>query len=209
MPIYILFYLIIFTSGVIIVILFTFYRSEIKWKLWEKAVSKYLSKLNNTEYFIINDVFLKYGDETFQVDHLIISQYWIFVIETKNYIWRIFWDEYSQQWCQSIYGNKNYFHNPIHQNYWHIKKLSELLDIPENKFINIVAFGWDCNIKGENFKSIVCYSECLIEEIKEFNQIIVSNQEISKIVDYINLNNIKNKKERKNHIKRIRKKYKT
>lgn len=58
-----------------------------KWigKAGEFWVKKELKKLPK-DYFIINDVMVKTSDnKTHQIDHIIVSKYGIFVIETKQY----------------------------------------------------------------------------------------------------------------------------
>lgn len=58
-----------------------------KWigKAGEFWVKRELKKLPN-DYFIINDAMVKTSDnKTHQIDHIIVSKYGIFVIETKQY----------------------------------------------------------------------------------------------------------------------------
>ena len=76
-----------------------------------------------------------------QIDHVVVSIYGIFVIETKNYSGWIFGDENSQYWAQVIYKTKNRFYNPILQNRGHIKALQGLLqDYSHIRYIPIVVF---------------------------------------------------------------------
>ena len=46
-------------------------------------------------------------DGTTQIDHIIVSQYEIFVIETKNMKGWIFGDEHKKTWTQKIYKHSN------------------------------------------------------------------------------------------------------
>lgn len=51
-------------------------------EFWVKRELKQLPK----DYFIINDLMVKTSDnKTHQIDHIIVSKYGIFVIETKQY----------------------------------------------------------------------------------------------------------------------------
>jgi len=63
--------------------------------------------LNKKQYQLLKNITLQTDDGTTQIDHIIVSQYGIFVIETKNYKGWIFGDEYSKTWTQSIYGKKH------------------------------------------------------------------------------------------------------
>ena len=61
-----------------------------KWigKAGEYWVKRELKKLPN-DYFIINDVMVKTSDnKTHQIDHIIVSKYGIFVIETKCFLFK-------------------------------------------------------------------------------------------------------------------------
>lgn len=55
------------------------------------------------------------------IDHVVISKYGVFVIETKNYRGWIIGNEKSEYWTQVIYKRKERLYNPIKQNYGHIK----------------------------------------------------------------------------------------
>lgn len=79
---------------------------------------------------------LKVGDKTTQIDHVVIPNYGIFVIETKNYKGWIIGNEFDDYWKQIIYKRKEKLHNPIKQNYGHIMVLKEhLSDFPDIKYI--------------------------------------------------------------------------
>lgn len=98
-------------------------------------------------YLDLNNVTIPTLNGTTQVDHIIVSRYGIFVIETKNMHGWIFGDEKNAQWTQSIFGEKYKFQNPLHQNYRHTKALSEFLSIDHNKFISVIMFWGDCELK--------------------------------------------------------------
>ena len=95
--------------------------SKIKGKIGERRVSKVLNKLDSSKYRVINDVLIRTKDKTVQIDHIIVSIYGLFVIETKNYSGNIYGDGYKAKWIQYIGGEKNTFQNPIRQNYGHFK----------------------------------------------------------------------------------------
>lgn len=63
--------------------------------------------LDKEKYIVVNDVLIPTLDgRTSQIDHVIISIYGIFVIETKNYNGWIFGSEHSKNWTQVIYKTK-------------------------------------------------------------------------------------------------------
>jgi hypothetical protein len=110
-----------------------------KGKFGEFIVNRAISKkLDKTEYHLVKDVTLPTDDGTTQVDHIIVSRYGIFVIETKNMKGWIFGSERQKMWTQKIYKHSNKFQNPLHQNYKHIKTLSNLLEVEVSKFHSLV-----------------------------------------------------------------------
>ena len=104
-------------------------------KAGERRVSHKLNWLPK-EYIVLNDIMLPSNYGTTQIDHIVVSPYGIFVIETKNYKGWIFGNEDSEEWTQSLIGRKKMlgwsseqhrFRNPIRQNYAHIKAVQNLL----------------------------------------------------------------------------------
>ena len=60
--------------------------TKIKGWFGEKNISNRLEKLDADKYITLNDILIKNEKEnTSQIDHLVVSVYGLFVIETKNY----------------------------------------------------------------------------------------------------------------------------
>lgn len=100
---------------------------------------KVYRKINN---LIIND---ELGST--QIDHVIVSRYGLFVVETKDMSGWIFGSEKEKQWTQSIYGHKTRFQNPLHQNYRHAMTLASYLGIEQERIHPVVIFWGDCTFK--------------------------------------------------------------
>ena len=79
------------------------FQPKIKGYLGEKAVSNRLSKLDQSKYKVINNLMLQVGNKTTQIDHIVVSNYGIFVIETKNYMGWIIGNEYDEYCFIGIY----------------------------------------------------------------------------------------------------------
>ena len=77
----------------------------------EQFISKLMKKLHNKYegYYPFNDVILKTPDGTTQIDHILISPYGIFVIETKDYSGWIFGSERQKKWTQSLFTREYIF----------------------------------------------------------------------------------------------------
>ncbi len=115
------------------------FKPFIKGKVGELAVHVKLY-LKDPQYILLNDCTLP--DEqsgTTQIDHILLSPFGIFVIETKNYTGWIFGGERQKMWTQKIYKNSYKFQNPLHQNYKHMKVLEDVLsDIVEPEYLHSV-----------------------------------------------------------------------
>lgn len=97
--------------------------------------------LDKNIYRELNNVTIPTPDGTTQIDHVIVSRYGIFVIESKNMSGWIFGAEDDTQWTQTLPGGKKFrFQNPLRQNYKHTKSLSEFLEIDHEKFHSVVMF---------------------------------------------------------------------
>ena len=149
-----------------------------KGKLGERSVAKRLKKLDKHKYKVINDVILKTSRGTSQIDHLVVSNYGIFVIETKNYQGWIVGSENTDNWQQIIYNKKNYFRNPIKQNYGHIKAIEENLKLNNKiKYISIIVFMNGCDLKV-NTTTPVLYEHDLLKQIYKYKKQLLSEEEV-------------------------------
>ena len=160
-----------------------------------------LKKLPKDKYVVLNDIMIKDEKGTHQIDHLVISMFGIFVIEMKNYYGLIKGKEFDNKWCQYLGKNKSYFLNPIHQNYGHIKSLSNLLKLDDKYFISIVCFSNQAkvDVKSSSIVTQVDYLKC---EILKYKELLVEN-DIKELANVIINNNIEDKKSRKQHVKNI------
>ena len=66
--------------------IFKIFKPVLKGKLGEFAVSQHAKKYLTAEYIVLNNCTLPEAQlGTTQIDHILLSPYGIFVIETKNY----------------------------------------------------------------------------------------------------------------------------
>ncbi|SHK89077.1 NERD domain-containing protein [Hespellia stercorisuis] len=181
-------------------------KAKIKGILGESAISSLLRNLPSGEYKIIDNVILANRTGTAQIDHIVVSLYGVFVIETKNYKGWIFGSDRSNTWTQNIYGKKSKFKNPIHQNYGHIKTLHEYLPKDINiPVYSIVAFPGNCTLKTNTTGHVVYWSQvCSI--IKMYTAKVLSQADVTRIVSLIMEFNVDSKESRKEHVDRIHQK---
>ena len=171
----------------------------------ESIVAKYLNKLPKNEYRVFNNIYLKVGNNSIQIDHLIVSIYGIFVIETKNYSGWIFGSDNHNYWTQVIFKNKIKFKNPIKQNISHIKSLKYLLfDYDNLKYYSIIVFTGSAELKSINSLTPVIYeSELFRYIIHRKDEQILNIEHMNNIISRINENIIQDKDIEKKHIQNI------
>jgi restriction system protein len=113
-------------------------------------------RLDENTYRRIDDIILPSNNGTTQIDHVLVSIYGIFVIETKNLQGWIFGSENDATWCQSIYGHKTRFQNPLRQNHRHVECLVQFLGLERALFHSIVFFIGECEFKTTMPAHVLC-----------------------------------------------------
>ena len=196
------FIIILFSLLVLLKVLFRLYKSKIKGKIGESIVAIKLSKLDKKNYKVYNDLNLSFNGYTTQIDHLILSTYGIFVIETKNYKGWIFGNEKSTYWTQVIYETKNKFYNPILQNWKHINFLKRLSPaLKSAKYFPIIVFIGSGELRNIDSTVPVIYLQNLKALVKSKNEEVLTQKELKSLEMFIN-KFLKSKKEiKKQHIK--------
>ncbi|PGM87565.1 nuclease-related domain-containing protein [Bacillus cereus] len=183
-----------------------------KWKgkVGEKLVKRILSKLNPESYYVLHDVTVhtEYGDTT-QIDHIVIAETGVFVIETKNYEGWIYGDEKAARWTQGIFRNKHSFQNPLRQNYKHTKAIEWIME-QQLPCISIAAFHPKCSLKRVNVPSKdkhVLYYNNLKKCIESYNDVKLTKDEVKHIYQTILRANITDKDIKKKHVKYLQNKF--
>ncbi len=126
---------------------------KVKGYMGELGVRLVLKRLKKEEFEVLHNIMLMKDGKTTQIDHIIVGQTGIFVVETKNYKGWIFGSEHSKSWTQSIYKSKKSFQNPIHQNYGHIKFLEHHLQDCSGPFFSVISFSDKGTLKKMDVKS--------------------------------------------------------
>ena len=113
-------------------------------QMGELVLHHYLkNKLDPKQYIFMHNIMLPTDDEmTTQIDHIVVSQWGIFVIETKTFAGHIYGTRNESNWTAKYNPRQKgfSFQNPLHQNYKHIATLSERLGLEPHYFKTIVAF---------------------------------------------------------------------
>ena len=172
-------------------------------KAGENKVARILDSLPR-EYQVFNNVIIPHQKGTSQIDHIVISPYGIFVIETKNYEGWIYGAERSNEWKQTFRTTKpHYFYNPIKQNWGHIYTLSYFLKLDKNVFRPIIVFSNKSTLKIQVETPVVHMSQ-LKREILSYTQRIILESEVDIIVDRLMNTNLVGRENEKKHIQSVK-----
>ena len=152
----------------------------------EKRVSSFLEDLDCDHYRVFNDLLIRDGKYTTQVDHIIISRYGVFVLETKNVHGNVygsgnaeFWKQYLPDVGFKFNGStqEHQLRNPILQNEGHIKTLSRLVFGNEVPVRGIVVFPDSTDLKITADKPVLHMRE-VVPFIKQYRDVVLSSDQM-------------------------------
>lgn len=129
-------------------------------------------------YHLLNSVTLPLDDGTTQIDHVLISRFGVFVIETKHYKGWIFANARSPVWTQVLFKRKYRFQNPLRQNYKHVKAVQGLLDfLPPDLVSSAVVFTGEGEFRTPRPQGV--YSlQSLIDYLQSFTREVISENRL-------------------------------
>ena len=149
-----------------------FVRFMLRWQL-DKAV-----------YFPLHNVTLTTPDGSTQIDHVIVSRFGIFAIETKNMQGWIFGSERQAEWTQKIFKRSFRFQNPLRQNYKHTKALQAALQVPPEAIHSVVVFVGGSTFKTE-MPANVTYGGGCVRFILSFTQPVFDTRQVQRLVQQL------------------------
>lgn len=174
----------------------------------EQLVRRKLKQLNESIYTVINNVLISGARGTTQIDHIVISEYGIFVIETKHMTGKVYASDHTEQW-KVYYGKRcNKLYNPFRQNYGHVKNLESLLSAPADVFKPILVFirKSRLTLKRKDVKNTLLYHTELVKHIRSITDKCITPEQKSIYINQINAANIRNSKNMHEHVKYVKSK---
>lgn len=96
-----------------------------------------------------------------QIDHVVLSPFGVFAIETKNLAGRIEGSEHAAQWTQHLQRRSYTFQNPLRQNHLHLQALQQALQVPASTLQSVVALVGRCQLDGNLPQSVVRAEGCV------------------------------------------------
>jgi hypothetical protein len=151
-------------------------------KGWTGELKTKLSQalfLDLNEYHVFNNVILSASHGTTQVDHIIVSRYGIFVIETKNTDGWIYGKSSDDYWTKVFFKKKIKFQNPLRQNYLHEKTIADNLKISLNVIFPVIVFWGKCQFKTNMPENVL--NNNLTPYIKSKKISLLHDQEVERI----------------------------
>lgn len=194
-------------------------RSNIKGNVGEWQVANILKGLDPNQFIVLNNIMLerevwskefhKTITKTAQIDHIIVSIYGIFVVETKNYTGQIYGSADALNWNQYLHGKRNSFYNPIWQNRGHIRAIQQLLNKNNvlwhsDNIYPIVAFSGNAVLFVQAPGYDVTYYGNLVQVIGgHCKEPVMTKEEVENIANFILKNNLDSEERRREHIQNI------
>lgn len=164
-------------------------------------------KLDEQDYILLDDLTLPTTQGTTQVDHIVVSRYGVFVIETKNMSGWIFGSENQARWTQTMRRHKSQFQNPLRQNYHHVKVVQELLGIQLNQMENLVAFVGSAEPKTDMPANVFWSRRDLFNYINSKRTVQFTDREVSDFARKLRSSALDATKEtRRAHVQHVRQK---
>ena len=145
----------------------------------EVVVSRELqANFSGPDCHLLNHITLKIKDGTTQIDHILVSRFGVFVIETKDYKGWIFANAKHATWTQVLYRVKFKFQNPIFQNMRHVRAVEELLDfLPPEAIKSAVVFTGSAEFKTDmpsgvyTLPGLIDHLKSATEEVMSLNRV--------------------------------------
>lgn len=198
---------ILITIAVLAFIYYAWLRPIIIGYIGELLVRLRLKRLDESSYTVINDVLIKTAEGTTQIDHIVVSESGIFVIETKHMTGKVYASDHAEHW-KVYYGKRcRKLFNPFRQNYGHVKNLESLLSAPEEAFKPILVFIKKSRLtlkRKEVKKNTLLYHTELVKHIRSVTDKCITPEQKLIYINQINAANIRNSKNMHEHVKYVK-----
>jgi ssDNA-binding Zn-finger/Zn-ribbon topoisomerase 1 len=172
-----------------------------------EAAVKLIAKLRlpRKTYHPIHNVTLPTAEGgTTQIDHIFVSRYGIFVVETKHMKGWIYGCENEPQWTQKFHRKSFRFQNPLRQNYKHIKALEAVPGVSPETLHSVIAFTGKGTLKSK-IPANVTSGNGYIRYIKSFQTPILSQAQVQAVIAQIEANRLApSRKTHRQHVAQLK-----
>ena len=174
---------------------FLFNPSAYQGRRGESYTSRRLHALGDG-YRVINNVMLPSGGKTHatQIDHIVVSNFGIFCIETKSHEGLVFGTASRKQWTYIYYKDKYKIYNPLFQNYAHIKALERILGSRVKRpIVSLVIFPFAHTLKINGTDQVGRTDE-IIRKISTYRDQLYADNECDDICNILLSSDINNRR---------------
>lgn len=138
---------------------------------------------------------------TTQIDHIVVSPYGLYIIETKNMGGWIYGNEYDNQWTQVLYKQKYTFQNPLRQNYKHCQVIASALNLDNSLVHSVIVFIGDSEFKTPLPANVLNGGTAYLNYIKQPREARIPLPELPRLIAAIQKLRLENSAE--NHTRHI------
>jgi restriction system protein len=135
--------------------------------------------LDLNEYHVFNNVSINAGFKSVRIDHVIVSRYGVFVVETKNKDGWIFGKPADSHWTQVMDKKRYSFQNPLKQNHEHAQVLAACLGINDKEIHSVIVFWGNCEFGTIMPENVL--NNNLIGFIKSKQEEVLTDTEVGQI----------------------------
>lgn len=153
-------------------------------------IRKKIKKLvNEFDYLYLHDLCLRLDvGKYINVDHVIVADKFIYIVESKFWLGYIYGNDEDEKWLLNDGKGTIYVDNPLRNLRFKVKVLSNILNISEDNFVNMICIA-DCGkIKEINVKDNTCKVlnekdtiSYIIEKEKHARINVYKSEEVEKI----------------------------
>lgn len=168
----------------------------------KKTTFRMWLSLDSSVYRRFHNVIIPGKSGTTQIDHILVSVYGIFIVETKNKTGWIFGSADQAKWTQTLHKRKYSFQNPLRQTYRQKKVLAEYLNINESNIHTVVYFVGDCKFKTPMPANVM--KSGLKRYITQYRKLILSPEEVKRIILMLERHVAESSITRRDHVRSLR-----
>lgn len=161
--------------------------------------------LDSQIYNRFHDTIIPSSNGTTQIDHILVSRYGIFIVETKNKDGWIFGSEDQASWTQVLYGKKYSFQNPLRQTYRQKKILAQFIQVDDSLIHTVIYFAGDSKFKTQLPPNVL--NSGIGSYIKNFSELVLSQDEVYRIIAKIGQHTNESQISHSDHVRSLRERH--
>lgn len=177
----------------------------------ELKVAKKISGLSKDKYRVLNNFLFKTNSHvgTTQIDHVIISLFGIFVLETKNLSDSFVFQNQDGEWIQrKANGKEVNLGNAVKQNNTHIEELKNIICMENLSYTSIIVLANNSYMDiNKDIDVEIVPLDNLIETLSKFSKVVLSKESIENVYQKLLTLNITDPILRMEHINSIKRVY--